>query len=56
MRLDQEDESRNVEDRRGRRISPGVAGGGIGTIIIILLALFFGFDPRVLLQGNVTPE
>jgi predicted metalloprotease len=53
MRLDQEEESRNVEDRRGRRISRGVAGGGIGTIIIILLALFFGFDPSLLLQGNV---
>lgn len=53
MRLDQEDESRNIEDRRGRRISPGVAGGGIGTILIILLGLFFGFDPRLLLQGNV---
>jgi uncharacterized protein len=53
MRLDQEEESRNVEDRRGRRVSRGIAGGGIGTIIIILLALFFGFDPSLLLQGNV---
>jgi hypothetical protein len=53
MRLDQEDESANIEDRRGRRVSRGVAGGGIGTLIIILLALFFGFDPRMLLQGNV---
>jgi predicted metalloprotease len=53
MRLDQEDESRNIEDRRGRRVSPGIAGGGIGTLVIILLALFFGFDPRMLLQGNV---
>ena len=53
MRLDQEDESRNIEDRRGRRVSRGVAGGGIGTLVIILLALFFGFDPRMLLQGNV---
>jgi uncharacterized protein len=53
MRLDQEDESRNIEDRRGFRVSRGVAGGGIGTIVIILLALFFGFDPSLLLQGNV---
>ena len=53
MRLDQEDESRNIEDRRGRRVSRGIAGGGIGTLVIILLALFFGFDPRMLLQGNV---
>ena len=53
MRLDQEDESRNVEDRRGHRVSRGIAGGGIGTILILLLALFFGFDPTLLLQGNV---
>jgi uncharacterized protein len=53
MDLDREQESRNIEDRRGRRVSRGVAGGGIGTLIIILLALFFGFDPRMLLQGNV---
>jgi predicted metalloprotease len=53
MRLDQEDESVNIEDRRGRRVSRGVAGGGIGTLVIILIALFFGFDPRMLLQGNL---
>jgi uncharacterized protein len=53
MDLDREQESRNIEDRRGRRVSRGVAGGGIGTLLIILLALFFGFDPRMLLQGNV---
>lgn len=27
MRLDQERESTNVEDRRGVRVSPGLAGG-----------------------------
>ncbi len=53
MDLDREQESRNIEDRRGRRVSRGIAGGGIGTFLIILLALFFGFDPRMLLQGNV---
>jgi uncharacterized protein len=53
MRLDEEQESRNIEDRRGRRVSRGIAGSGIGTIVIVLLALFFGFDPRMLLQGNV---
>ena len=52
MRLDQEDESRNIEDRRGFRVSRGVAGGGIGTLVIILLALFFGFDPSMLLPGQ----
>ena len=53
MRLDEEQESQNIEDRRGRGVSRGIAGGGIGTLVIILLALFFGFDPRMLLQGNV---
>ena len=53
MRLDEEQESQNIEDRRGRGVSRGIAGGGIGTLVIILLALFFGIDPRMLLQGNV---
>jgi predicted metalloprotease len=53
MRLDQEQESQNIEDRRGFRVSRGVAGGGIGTIVIILIALFFGVDPSLLLQGNL---
>jgi uncharacterized protein len=53
MRLDQEQESQNIEDRRGFRVSRGVAGGGIGTIVIVLIALFFGIDPSLLLQGNL---
>ena len=60
MRLDNEQESQNVEDRRGFRVSKGVAGGGIGSIAIILIALFFGVDPSVILQDNsqtnVAPE
>ena len=51
MRLEDQQASRNIEDRRGMGISPGLAGGGIGTIAIVLLALFFGIDPGVLLQG-----
>jgi len=43
--------SSNVQDRRG--ISPGIAvGGGLGTIILVLAALFFGIDPSVILQGD----
>jgi len=53
MRLDEEQESQNIEDRRGFRVSRGVAGGGIGTIAVVLIALFFGVDPSILLQGNV---
>lgn len=54
MRMDNEQESQNVEDRRGTRMpmSRGVAGGGIGMIIVLLLALFFGFDPSVLMGGG----
>ena len=32
---------------------PLVAGGGIGSIILVLAALFFGFDPSVILQTDV---
>ena len=42
--------STNVEDRRGVRL--GKAGGiGIGTIVIALLAIYFGQDPSVVLQN-----
>jgi predicted metalloprotease len=32
---------------------PVAVGGGLGTIALLLLALFFGIDPGVLLQGDV---
>jgi uncharacterized protein len=42
--------SSNVEDRRGVRL--GRAGGiGLGTIVIALLAIYFGQDPSVVLQN-----
>ncbi|UCC14314.1 MAG: zinc metallopeptidase [Gammaproteobacteria bacterium] len=43
--------SSNIDDRRGRRVSRGVAGGGFGTVVIVLIALYFGVDPGVLMQG-----
>ena len=43
--------SDNIEDRRGIGV-PLVAGGGIGSIILVLAALFFGFDPSVVLQND----
>jgi predicted metalloprotease len=43
--------SDNIEDRRGMGV-PLVAGGGIGTVVLIVLALFFGFDPSVILQSD----
>jgi predicted metalloprotease len=43
-------ESQNVEDRRGMRM--GRAGGiGIGTIVLALVAVYFGADPNQVLQG-----
>jgi hypothetical protein len=49
MRLDDETESSNVEDRRGGGM--GRAGGvGIGTVVIALIASYFlGIDPRTLI-------
>lgn len=44
-------ESDNVEDRRGLRAGPAIAGGGIGTVAIVLIAMFFGVDPTMLLQS-----
>ncbi|HYD97811.1 MAG TPA: neutral zinc metallopeptidase [Alphaproteobacteria bacterium] len=55
MRLGDEFESGNIEDRRGMRVGGrGVAGGlGIGGVIVVtLLSWAFGIDPTVLLGGN----
>jgi predicted metalloprotease len=41
--------SDNVEDRRGIGVG-GIAGGGVGVVVIALIAMFFGVDPRVILQ------
>ena len=43
--------SRNVDDRRGRRPGKVALGGGLSTIIIVLVAMYFGIDPTPLLQG-----
>ena len=45
--------SSNVEDRRGMRFK-GAGGIGIGTIVLALIAMYFGQDPSVVLQ-NVQP-
>ena len=42
--------SDNVEDRRGQSIGRrGLVGGGIGTLVLIVLGLLFGIDPRIIL-------
>lgn len=56
MRLDDERESQNVEDRRGSGgggVFTGgrVAGGGLGMVAIVLVAMFLGVDPGQLMQA-----
>lgn len=48
--------SDNVEDRRGFRISRRTAGGGIGTLLLVLVALYFGVDPSVIINQSVQPS
>ena len=44
-------QSENIEDRRGMSgTKKAVAGGGLGVIIIALIAMFAGGDPEALLQ------
>jgi uncharacterized protein len=42
--------SSNIEDRRSAR-GTTLVGGGIGTIVIVLAAMYFGIDPSFLLEG-----
>ncbi len=49
--------SDNVEDRRGSRTVRGAAGGGIGILVIALIAMLFGADPfEVIQQMSVETE
>lgn len=52
MRLDDVEESSNVEDRRGMGPGKMVAGGGIGTIVIVLIVMALGGDPQQLLNQS----
>jgi len=48
--------SDNIEDRRGLRVSgKGLAGGGIGIIVIALIAMFLGVDPAIVLNQAGNP-
>jgi predicted metalloprotease len=50
VRWEDERRSENVEDERGRSFGGvGMVGGGIGTIVIVVVALLLGVDPRALL-------
>jgi hypothetical protein len=56
MRWSDGRKSENIEDRRGVRVSRGMLGGGIGTIILVLIALYFGIDPSMILNQGTTQE
>ncbi len=58
MRWERGRRSDNIEDRRGMRVGrKGLAGGGIGAIVLALVAMYFGVDPSVVLNqtGNLAP-
>jgi predicted metalloprotease len=47
--------SNNVEDRRGMGgVSRGVVGGGIGTVVLALIAMFLGIDPSIILEQTAS--
>jgi len=50
MRWQNERRSENVEDRRGIRPAGIAIGGGIGTLILVLVATYLGADPRQVLN------
>jgi len=56
MRIEDQRRSDQVEDRRGMSVGRGVAGGGIGIVVIALIAMFMGIDPGVILQGGLAPD
>jgi uncharacterized protein len=55
MRWKGRKQSSNVEDRRGLS-AKGLAGGGIGTIVIVLVVLLLGGDPTSLIQNIQTTD
>ena len=50
MRWRGERQSTNIEDRRGMSAGKVAVGGGLGSILILILALILGADPRQLLE------
>jgi hypothetical protein len=44
--------SGNIEDRRGIPLRGGLVGGGVGTLVLLLVALALGVDPSALLDAG----
>jgi len=56
MRWRGERQSDNIEDRRGISRGGMAIGGGLGGIVILVIALLFGADPRQLLEQLPTQD
>lgn len=57
MRLDEIEESSNVEDRRGSIPRGGmVAGGGIGIVVLAIIVSLLGGDPQQVLDASKTMQ
>ena len=60
MRWEGREQSANVEDRRGMAMNAGgmIAGGGIGTLLLILIMTFLGANPAKLMEevGQQQPQ
>jgi predicted metalloprotease len=50
MRWRGERQSTNIEDRRGLSGGKIAVGGGLGTVVILIIALLFGVNPQRLLE------
>ena len=50
MRLDDERVSTNMEDRRGGRLGGGGKSIGVGTVVLALVAMYFGVDPATVVK------
>jgi uncharacterized protein len=48
--------SDNIEDRRGTGVSTPVVGGGVGVLLIALIAMFLGVDPSFILEQGSAPS
>jgi len=62
MKWEGREESENVEDRRGLSRTTGLAVGGIGGLLLLVLGVLAGVDPQTLMKligqgqpGNVAP-
>ena len=57
MRLEEVEESSNVEDRRGSIPKGGaIAGGGIGLLVIVIIVSLLGGDPQQVIDASRTMQ